>query len=512
MPTADDALTEERIAELARCYQEPAYFIHHYCMIYDAVAGAWVPFRLWDAQADALAQVHEHQLSIILKARQIGMTWLMLSYALWLMLFRPIASILVFSRRDTDAAYLISFDRMRGIYGRLPAWMVAGNDIVTDNVHEWSLANGSTVRAFPTTAGDSYTATLAIVDEADLPPDLNKLLRAVKPTIDNGGKMVLLSRSDKSKPVSEFKRIYREAKAGKNHWRPIFLPWWVHPGRTEEWYAAQKIEIESRTGSLDDLYEQYPATDAEAMQPRSTDKRIPAEWLAQVYFEEEGYSALGMAGLTLYRKPEGGRVYVIGCDPAEGNPNSDDSAATVLDVASGEEVAVLAGKFQPSTFAAQVIQLANFYSQAGVLVERNNHGHAVLLALNESGYLNILPGFDEKSGWHSTSKGKALLYSAVTDAIQAKDVIIHSFDTYAQLASIEGSTLRAPDNQYDDRADSFALAQVGREILMRDNVVLRSIRVAGRRGVGEERRRVIRRTSLRRQVRSRERDYEYWAI
>ena len=127
MPTADDALTEERIAELARCYQEPAYFIHHYCMIYDAVAGAWVPFRLWDAQADALAQVHEHQLSIILKARQIGMTWLMLSYALWLMRFRPIASILVFSRRDTGAAYLISFDRMRGIYGRLPAWMVAGH-------------------------------------------------------------------------------------------------------------------------------------------------------------------------------------------------------------------------------------------------------------------------------------------------------------------------------------------------------------------------------------------------
>ena len=97
--------------------------------------------------------------------------------------------------------------RLRGMYDRLPPWLKV-QGFLTDNDHEWALSNGSRALAFPTTAGDSYTATLAVVDEADLCPDLDRLMRAVKPTIDGGGRMVLLSRSDKSRPQSAFKRMY----------------------------------------------------------------------------------------------------------------------------------------------------------------------------------------------------------------------------------------------------------------------------------------------------------------
>jgi hypothetical protein len=41
-------------------------------------------------------------------------------------------------------------------------------------------------------------------------------------------------------------------------------------------------------------------------------------------------------------------------DPAEGNPTSDDPAATVLDADIGEEVACIAGLFQPEVFAAHI--------------------------------------------------------------------------------------------------------------------------------------------------------------
>jgi hypothetical protein len=34
------------------------------------------------------------------------------------------------------------------------------------------------------------------------------------------------------------------------------------------------------------------------------------------------------------------------------------------------------------------------------------------------------------------------------------------FTTYSQLASIEASTLLAPDGQHDDEADAFCLAQI----------------------------------------------------
>jgi hypothetical protein len=41
-------------------------------------------------------------------------------------------------------------------------------------------------------------------------------------------------------------------------------------------------------------------------------------------------------------------------------------------------------------------------------------------------------------------------------------VVLHSFGTFTQLASIDGGTLRAPDGQFDDRADGFALAVCAR--------------------------------------------------
>lgn len=474
------ALTEIEAIELGRCYRSPSYFINNYCYIYDPGMGGWIPFKLWDAQESALQIVHENQLSVILKARQIGMTWMVLGYCLWNMIFRYIASVMIFSRRDTDAIYLLSTERLRGMFERLPFWMRSGHEPLTDNAHEWTIANGSTARSFPTTAGDSYTATLVIVDEADLSPDLNTLLRAVKPTIDNGGKMVLLSRADKSKPISDFKRIYMEARADRNGWAHIFLPWWTHPARSEEWYQFQRKDIKSRTGSLDDLYEQYPATDAEALQPRSLDKRIPFEWLEQVFIELEGNDLMGLPGLTVYRSPEPYQQYVIGADPAEGNPNSDDSAATVLNLATGEEVAVLAGRLQPSTFTDYVEKLSKWYGNAQVLVERNNHGHAVLLKMSEDAFENVLNGPDERPGWNNTAKGKALMYSQVTDALRDGEVSIHSFVTYQQLASIEGSTLKAPEGQHDDQATSFSLANAARIILLGGITEMKQVHVRGR--------------------------------
>lgn len=433
---------------------------------------------MWPAQKETLRLIHANQLVVILKARQIGLSWCCLGYTLWQILFRPIASVGLFSRRDTEALYLLGQDRLRGMYRQLPDWMRSGHEAVVDSGHEWALTNGSVVRAFPTSAGDSYVSTLAVVDEADLSPDLNRLMRAVKPTIDNGGKLILLSRVDKTQPNSEFKAIYRAARAGKNGWARIFLPWDVHPGRDQAWYERQIIDIKSRTGSLDDLHEQYPKSDTEALAPRTLDKRIPATWIEAVYVEIEpldDLAAPSLPGLEIYQQPEGGRLYVVGADPAEGNPTSDDSALTVMDVLSGEEVAAISGKFQPSVLAGYADQIGRYYNNAGLMIERNNHGHAVLLWLEEHSRLRRLDGHDEKPGWLSSKLGKALLYNDLADCFRDKDTTLHSFDTYTQLASIEGATLRAPDGSHDDRADSYALAHAGRAAMMKDTANFKAV-------------------------------------
>lgn len=468
MPTeCKPAEAVRRLREIRKCRRSPAYFLDTYCRIYDATVGGWVPFRLWPDQFRTLRAVQDNRLVIILKARQLGLTWLVLGFALWQVLFHGEATVLLFSRRDDEAVDLLK-NRLRGMYDRLPDWLKV-RAFVLDNDHEWELSNGSRVMAFPTTAGDSYTASLAIVDEADLVPDLDRLMRAVKPTIDGGGRMILLSRADKSKPQSAFKKIYTGAREGINGWISVFLPWFVRPERDQAWYEAQKRDILHRTGSLDDLHEQYPATDTEALAFRTLDKRIAPDWLEQCYLPaapavippHHAPRPPSIPNLAIYKIPAIGKRYVVGADPAEGNPTSDDSALVVLEVDSGEEVATLAGKFQPSTLGAHINAVGSWYNQASVMVERNNHGHAVLLWLREHSRLTLLTGHDGNTGWLSNGKGKALLYDACADAFRTKETRLHTFATYMQLATIDGSTLRAPEGENEDRADAYALACVG---------------------------------------------------
>jgi hypothetical protein len=454
----------DRQLEMMTCRISPFYFIHTYCQIYegDEQGGHWIPFHPWAAQADAIESMYRNQKSVALKARQLGFTWIAAALGLHQMIFWPEATVLLFSKRDDEAMELLSF-RLGGLFNRLPDWLKP--KIASDNAHALTFTNGSRAMAFPTNAGRSYTATMAVIDEADYVPDLVRLLDNVQPTVDHGGKLILISTVDKTKPMSAFKQIYRGAKASANGYVPIFCGWSVRPERNAAWYTAKKAEIKSRDGSLDQLWEQYPETDAEALAAATFDKRIPAAWLQQCFVEirtvpEEDFHVPSVPALKVWRMPVRGRRYVMGADTAEGNPTSDDSSCHVLDRDTGEEVAEFTGKFEPAVFASYIGIVGRWYEHAAVMVERNNHGHAVILGLQGEG-LALLNGHDGHVGWLSSGKGKALLYAACADAFRNRETTLHSFETFVQLGSIEGNTLRAPESMPDDRADSYALAIAG---------------------------------------------------
>lgn len=457
--------------EWLKCRRSLAYFVDTYCLLLsgdEADAGArWIPFRLRPAQENVCQVLQARKLVVCLKARQIGLTWLAVAFVLWLVLFYPACTALLFSRRDVEAQKLLT--RLKGMYARLPEWMQARGPLLADSGHDWKLPTESEVMAFPTNAGDSYTAQVAVGDEFDLIPPAGQesLLAAVKPTLEGGGRLILLSRPDKSRPNSPFKRIYRAARSGENGWTPVFLPWHSHPARNRRWYEATKREILARTGSDDELHEQYPETEGQALAGRTLDKRLPAAWLGAVYAELRpvaGPDAPPLSQLRVYRRPAAGHVYVIGADTAEGNPTSDDSAAEVLDAATGEQAATFCGRMEPKTFARGIGLLAAYYNHAPALVERNNHGHAVILCLElEYPRTYLLKGQDGRTGWQTSALSKASAYDKAADQVREGQVLIHDPDTYEQLAGIEGSTLKAPPGDKDDRAIAFVLACVGRE-------------------------------------------------
>lgn len=469
--SAPNAVTDENSAEWiatewAKCEASPVHFLGTYAYVFNAEREDWVKFELWPAQAWVIQQMQTERQLIILKARQLGLTWLCLGFFLWDMIFNPAATVGIFSTKEGDAQELLDF-RLKGMYERLPAYLQCRR-VVENNKSRWRLSNGSLALAFPTTGGRGYTFKRILVDEGDHQPDLPSLMTAAKPTIDAGGSMYVVSSVDKAQPESRFKQIYRAGKLGLNGWRPIFLPWWARPDRTLKWYELINADSLHTTGSLDDVQQEYPETDGEALAPRSLDKRIPGSWVLRSYVEMQPMplpkDAPPIPQLQVFSPPYRGRQYVIGCDTAEGNPTSDDSAISVLDRETGDEVALLVGKFQTSITAAYCADLSRYYNNAPILVERNNHGHAVILWLEDNYNKRLLVnGHDGRPGWNDSSLGKTMLYGTLTESFRTEDITIHAFQSYTQIVSIEGSSLRAPTGLKDDIADAVALANIARE-------------------------------------------------
>ena len=438
--------------------RDVATFVRDCVWIYDATAQGWVRFELWPAQADTLQTMVASRKLVILKALQLGISWLSLGYALWLMLFRAPATILLFSLREEESKELLW--RLRGMYDRLPDHLRA-KKVTLSNETRWILSNGSRALAFSTRSGRSYTGTLALVDEADFVPELSQFLNAVKPTIDAGGQLFLVSTSDKKRPISTFKNLFRAAVAGTGDYRHVFLPWWSRPGRDEAWRAAVQAEMfaqarhERRLLCRVSLHARGGAGGRAVGSPAAL--RLAAG-LPRYRARAAAGSRANCAGAGGVDNAHRGRRYVIGADPAEGNPNSDESAACVLDAVTWAEVAEVVGKIEPSTFALYLDQVGQWYNGADVLPERNNHGHLLIRELQRLGNLRVLDGYDGRPGWLSNVKGKPLLYGLLADAVRDGACTIRGSETAAQLASIEASTLNAPEGLMDDRADAYALA------------------------------------------------------
>lgn len=461
--SARNGRTPEQQAEYERCSNGAdgcIHWMHQYAKIEDPQVPGWIAFDLWPAQEDVVRKLFANQKVVALKSRQIGITWIAVAVGLWKMIFEPGTAVGLSSRRDDEAVTLLR-DRMRGMHAQLPAWLRAAPGD-RDNDHHWRLANRSSARAFPTGVGDSYTLSYVVYDEADLCDTLGESLSALEPTINDGGTIFVISKAVKGRPASPFKMIYKGAP--DNGWCPVFLPWHVRPERDEAFYEARKKESLSTYGNLDSLYENYPATAAEALAEPDASKRYAADWIAQCVTDAPRLTAAdaqGMppvAGLRVYRAPVPGRRYVIGADPAEGNPASDNSAFVVLDRDSWEEVASIKGRIQIEPFSKAINDVGRWYNRASILCERNNHGHAVLVWLRGNSQLSLMTGDDGKPGYLTSAKSKVLRGDTLAAALHDKDVTIHSLSIADELESIDGTTLKAPAGRTDDEADAFGLA------------------------------------------------------
>lgn len=255
---------------------DPARFIHDLVIIDDAQPGAdaldlaTMPFHLWDAQRELLADVVSERLLLILKARQLGISWLLLAYALWLCLFHNGRLALIFSIGQAEANEMLR--RVHVMYWRLPEDVrKALPAVVKDNTEEMAWDNGSRVLSLPArkTAGSGYTASLVILDEFAKNQWAREIYTAVKPTIDGGGAMVILSSAQGAGNL--FHEMTEKARKALGRFAFRFLPWQARPGRDQAWYAAVAADAVDESH----MKQEYPATPDEAFEATEVDAFLP---------------------------------------------------------------------------------------------------------------------------------------------------------------------------------------------------------------------------------------------
>ena len=112
-----------RLTERAAALQHPAGMLDHVQCI-DAKTGERFSFTLndpeagWFWQRAVLDEWLEHPLNLVLKARQIGITWLGVGYALWKLLTKPGTRVLVVSINEDEAIKVVN--RLFDMFASLP--------------------------------------------------------------------------------------------------------------------------------------------------------------------------------------------------------------------------------------------------------------------------------------------------------------------------------------------------------------------------------------------------------
>lgn len=224
----EDAWIEAKWRQLA---EDPVAFFRE-CV--------WIPapatrrgrqlFDPWDYQLDTLDTFRTERYVVTLKARQLGLTTLVMAYALWLLLFRPGSNILLVSRSQPVANRAL--DLIDFMWRFLPDWIRSRApklEVDSATEHVWRFPDGLTSRivSLPATktAGASETATLVLWDEVALAADQEETYRTLKPTTDAYGAMIAFSTARGA--YNRFARLYREAERGENEFTTIFHPWYV---------------------------------------------------------------------------------------------------------------------------------------------------------------------------------------------------------------------------------------------------------------------------------------------
>ena len=232
-PGTEISYTEEQLIEIAKCIEDPIYFIKTYVKIVNVDRGL-VPFDMWSFQEDMVRDFHNNRFSIAKMPRQVGKTTTTVGYMLWCVLFNIDYKIAILANKGSLAREILG--RIQYAYEYLPLWLQQG--IKTWNKGNIELENGSMIFAYATSASGvrGGTYNLVFLDEfAFVQHNMAQdFFTSTYPVISSGKttKVIIVSTPN---GLNMFYKMWVDAVEGRSTYKPLEVHWSQVPGRDEAW-------------------------------------------------------------------------------------------------------------------------------------------------------------------------------------------------------------------------------------------------------------------------------------
>lgn len=431
----------------------------------------------WGWQRDLLLWLHGCRRCILLKARQLGATWVVCAYAVWTALCRPGSLTLVYRQKEEEAVENVI--RCWRLFESLPPHLRMGVEVLKPA--RGHLPNGGEiVLRFPdgetsrvvamssaTASGHGKTAALVLMDEFSRMDNAAEIMKAVQPAAGERGTIAIVSTAngvsdEDSGEGNAFHWVWANADRGvaerrpglwtqdgpgDNGFWPWFVGWQMHPDRDQRWYDSS-AEVQGLRSH--ERAEQYPSNPDEAF---TLTNRVffDPEDLAFYAKHRRGVAARrgdfervderharfaerSNGKIAVFKEPVADHAYAVGADVATGR-GLDYSAAYVVDLATMELAAEFHGRLDADLYAEQLHYLGRWYNTALLAVEvGGGYGDAVIIPLRDGRagrpaypklYRHLLssrPDLPEAKpfGFPTTSKTRPLIVNQLEQAIRER--------------------------------------------------------------------------------------------
>jgi hypothetical protein len=244
-----------------RARADAATFIDQYVWLVPKEGGKPERFRLWDFQRDVLTDMREHTNLVILKARQLGLSWLALAEMLWLCNCHEYQTGLIVNRGLAHSKDLLK--RIQFMHAHLPDGLrteLTDKAFASDDPHI-TFANGSIIHSLPggDDVGSGLTAQRILADEVAKWTKFSprEAFTALLATLAGGGTFTAISTAKGTS--NYFAELWAGAQPGAetpNGYWPIFIPSTAHPDRDDEWLESEARKYPDRRRFLQEHPEQ----------------------------------------------------------------------------------------------------------------------------------------------------------------------------------------------------------------------------------------------------------------